>query len=115
MRQQQIIAKPPLIRLRDYDYDTAGAYFITVCSKRAPVFGNAESGIISAIWEAIPRRFPGVEPEVFVVMPNHVHGIIVITDQAPRQNPAAFDAGRQAVVEGLDLLLRATGYQGARL
>lgn len=78
------------IRLRDYDYAEAGAYFITlVAHDRECLFGaiaDAEMQlndcglIVTACWEAIPHHFPNVELDAFVVMPNHMHGIIVITD-----------------------------------
>lgn len=76
------------IRLKGYDYSQAGAYFITIVAQdRMHLFGevgkgemqlNAAGRMILAEWEALPQRFPTVEIDAFVVMPNHVHGIIVI-------------------------------------
>jgi putative transposase len=76
------------IRLQGYDYTQAGAYFITICSKdRACLFGDLTEGvmrldqighIVRECWLAIPEYFPHVLLDEFVVMPNHVHGIIVI-------------------------------------
>ena len=78
------------IRLKDYDYATSGAYFVTVCTQnRACLFGdvvdnavrlNEYGGIVLACWDEIPAHFAHVELDAFVVMPNHVHGIIVLTD-----------------------------------
>ncbi|MCF6178951.1 MAG: transposase [Geopsychrobacter sp.] len=80
------------MRLRDYDYSRAGAYFVTICSHdRQLLFGDIDNGtmrlnrigeIIHDQWQAIPRRFPIVELDEFVVMPNHLHCIFVLADQA---------------------------------
>ena len=76
------------IRLKGYDYTQAGAYFVTICTKdRACLFGdvadsvmrlNQMGHIVRQCWLAIPEHFPHVLLDEFVVMPNHVHGIIVI-------------------------------------
>ena len=76
------------IRLQGYDYSQAGLYFITVCThNRVPLFGeivdgvmalNAAGQIVEKCWCAIPEHFPQVTVDEFVVMPNHVHGIITI-------------------------------------
>ncbi|HEV8720734.1 MAG TPA: transposase [Candidatus Binatia bacterium] len=80
------------IRLRAYDYSQAGAYFVTTCThERACLFGdvvdcemrvNDAGRMVEQCWSAIPNHFPHVDLDAFVVMPNHVHGIIVITDRA---------------------------------
>ena len=78
------------IRLRDYDYSEPGAYFLTVCTKeRERLFGEINQGemklngagkIVQSIWVQLPKRFPNIELNEFVIMPNHVHGIISILD-----------------------------------
>ncbi len=78
------------IRLRDYDYARAGAYFITVCAhNRECLFGeiidgeirlNAFGELAQFCWDDLPKHYPNVELDAFVIMPNHVHGIIVLTD-----------------------------------
>ncbi len=78
------------IRLKGYDYTQPGAYFVTICThNREPLFGrvvdgemvlNAFGEIVWACWGEIPDHFPHVELDAFVVMPNHVHGIIWIVD-----------------------------------
>jgi putative transposase len=85
------------IRLRDYDYTQNGAYFVTLCThRRAWWFGDVVGGemqlnawgeIVLACWEAIPAHYPKVELDGFVVMPNHMHGIIVLTDERVGQTP----------------------------
>ena len=92
------------IRLKGYDYTRAGAYFVTICTKdRACLFGDVADGvmrlnqmghIVRQCWLAIPDHFPHVLLDEFVVMPNHVHGILVImpthdvgaTHASPLQN-----------------------------
>lgn len=76
------------IRLCDYDYTQDGVYFVTICAhNRECIFGNVLDGIVrlngwgeivQECWNAIPQHFNGVELDEFVIMPNHVHGVIVI-------------------------------------
>ena len=78
------------LRLRGYDYSWAGAYFVTVCThNRACLFGEIVNGemwlndvgrMVETHWRSLSKRFPRVQPDVFVVMPNHMHGIIALTD-----------------------------------
>ena len=75
------------IRLRGYDYSLAGAYFVTVVVQgRLCLFGDVAGGEMRAngagemvwrVWDGMPGRCPLVEMDEFVVMPNHVHGVIV--------------------------------------
>jgi REP element-mobilizing transposase RayT len=96
------------IRLKGYDYSQAGAYFITICTQdRACLFGKVVNGemqlndagrMVLAEWNMLPERFPHVVLDAFVVMPNHVHGIVVITNPAPDDTatttPTIVGAGR---------------------
>ena len=76
------------IRLRGYDYSQAGAYFVTICShQKKHLFGevieaevktNEIGEMIKLHWNYLPRRYPNVEIDEFVLMPNHIHGIIRI-------------------------------------
>ena len=86
------------IRLPDYDYSQPGAYFITMVTyQRDCLFGNIVDGkmhlsamgqIAEEHWRLIPEHFPQVELGAYVIMPNHVHGIIIING---RSNASAFD------------------------
>lgn len=77
------------LRLSGYGYSQIGAYFVTMCTKdRDPLFGTIENGmmrlteageIAAECWKQIPGQFPNTELDEFVVMPDHLHGIIVIT------------------------------------
>jgi len=79
------------IRLKGYDYSQPGAYFITICTQdRACLFGDVMGGemrlneyghIVWRCLEEIPLHFPHAELDAFVVMPNHVHGIVILTVQ----------------------------------
>ncbi len=78
------------IRLKDYDYSQAGLYFVTICvHNRECLFGEIADGHISLsnigtiadlLWFEIKNHAPNVELCEFVVMPNHIHGIIEIKD-----------------------------------
>src|SRR6266567_2663379 len=78
------------IRLRHYDYASEGAYSVTICAQnRECLYGeivngemvlNDAGGVVESVWCALPGRFPSIELDAFVVMPNHFHGIIVICD-----------------------------------
>ena len=80
------------IRLPDYDYSQPGAYFVTLCAhERETLFGdvvddvmrlNDYGEIVVAVWDDLPGHYSHVELDAFVIMPNHVHGIIVIADNA---------------------------------
>ena len=76
--------------MKGYDYSSAGAYFVTaVTYNRLCLFGDVvgdemhlnEAGIMAQkMWETLPRRFPGIDLDAFVIMPNHIHGVIVINE-----------------------------------
>ena len=76
------------IRLRDFDYSSPGEYFVTICThQRECLFGDVVGGemvlneigeIAAKYWYQIPGRYENVVIDAFVVMPNHVHGIIGI-------------------------------------
>ena len=86
------------IRLKDYDYAGPGAYFVTICTNgRRFVFGHVCNGemrlneygqAVQARWSGLPDHYANVELDAFVVMPNHVHGIIVIPDVGAGLRPA---------------------------
>ena len=78
------------VRLRGYDYSTPGAYFITVCTRnRLPLFGEVANGrmaanrlgsVIENCWAKLPDHYDNVALDAFMLMPNHVHGVIIIED-----------------------------------
>lgn len=78
------------IRLKGYDYTKAAGYFITICTKdRKPFFGkiinkemvlNDFGKLAHQQWQMLPTRFTRAELGVFRIMPDHMHGIIVLRD-----------------------------------
>lgn len=73
------------IRLKGYDYGQEGTYFVTICTfNRECLFEEFPrlKRIVEKQWEIIPRRHENVLLDEYVIMPNHLHGIIVITDTA---------------------------------
>src|SRR5450759_2914763 len=82
------------LRLRSYNYTWQGAYFVTICTQnRLSLFGqitdssmqlNSCGEIVKSSWEDIPQQYPQVNNEVFIVMPNHIHGIVVIHEVTGR-------------------------------
>jgi hypothetical protein len=87
------------IRLKDYDYSQQGAYFVTICAKsRRCLFGEIIDGeirlneigvIIRDQWVRSAEVRKEIHIDEFVIMPNHLHGIIVIED-----NPVGATGGR---------------------
>ena len=79
------------LRLTGYDYAQAGAYFVTICTRdRVCLFGevvegsmrlNAAGELATKLWSDIPTRFPETDLDLFIVMPNHVHGITVLPER----------------------------------
>lgn len=86
------------IRLKGYDYTLGGAYFITIVThEREYLFGEITNGemtqnkfglVAQQMWDKLPTRFRNVELGAFVVMPNHIHGIIFL------------DGTRRGIAEG---------------
>ncbi len=91
------------LRLKGYDYSQAGAYFVTIVTHgRVALFGDVVNGemrlnrfgeIVQKWWDDIPKHFPNVETGAFIVLPNHVHGIIVIGDDRRGTVPVPQDEG----------------------
>jgi putative transposase len=76
------------IRLKEYDYSKNGAYFVTICSwNRELIFGENIAGnihlndwglIVDATWSWLESQYPFLESVKHVIMPNHLHGILLI-------------------------------------
>jgi len=91
------------IRAQWWDYGMNGAYFITICThNREHFFGKIVQGqfvptemgeIAHAIWHEIPRLFPYVILGDFVVMPDHIHGILIVNK---RKGEVDAEAGAEA-------------------
>ena len=78
-------------RLQGYDYTLAGAYYVTICTQEHQrLFGqivgnemclNDAGRMIERWWDELHHAFPSVELDIAVVMPNHLHGIVVIYNE----------------------------------
>ena len=83
------------LRLKGYDYSGPGAYFVTICTdQRICYFGNIVDGImisfpiidvVREIWLDIPKKFPYVDLDAFIIMPNHIHGIVIVRKELMNQ------------------------------
>ncbi len=83
-------------RLRQYDYSQAGYYFVTLCiQNRACLLGdvvkdnmtlNNAGNMIENSWRQVPDYYDGVEIDSCQIMPNHLHGIIILAGASPRAN-----------------------------
>jgi REP element-mobilizing transposase RayT len=84
------------IRLQGYDYDQAGAYFITICVNFGQCYlGEVRDGVmfpslagemVADCWYDLLQRFPNIDLDTFSLMPNHVHGILVIEEAGVNAN-----------------------------
>jgi putative transposase len=87
------------LRLSNYDYSQPGMYFLTICThERQSIFGaidagyeilNASGTFVESTWHALPHRFPNLKLDTFIVMPNHVHGIVFLESPQSSQKPVA--------------------------
>ncbi len=86
------------VRLPDYDYSQPNAYFVTIVTEnRRPLLGEIVDGqvhlsaigkIVEACWHRLSTAFP-IDLDEFVIMPNHLHGIIFIQDLSIRRGEAS--------------------------
>ena len=84
--------------LPDYDYAQAGAYSVTICTRgQTCLLGGGNDGeiqpnnageTVTRCWEEVPQHFPYVELDGFVVMPNHVHGVLLFGERELAGEPA---------------------------
>jgi putative transposase len=97
------------IRLDGYDYAEPGAYFVTICTQdHVCLFGQVVNGemrmneagrMVQAVWDELPKHYPSVSIDAFVVLPNHIHAIIVLAPvgagprACPDLNPCAGPEG----------------------
>lgn len=79
------------IRLKNYDYRQPGWYFITICTfQQERRFGEISQGkmllnpageAVQAIWRGLGKRYPNCNPDAFIAMPDHVHGLLQIVSR----------------------------------
>jgi len=78
-------------RLRNYDYTRAGVYFVTLCTwRRECLLGeivegtmvlNEPGSVAASAWTDLSNHYRHIELDAFVIMPNHVHGLIAFCDE----------------------------------
>jgi putative transposase len=83
-------------RLKNYDYSTPGYYFVTICTQNRQCWLgevqnsqmklNSNGRIVEEAWRNLPSHFPTVQLDQYILMPNHLHGILVVgaTFMAPK-------------------------------
>jgi putative transposase len=115
------------IRLKGHDYSQPGAYFVTICTRdRECLFGHVVNGemrlneageIARRCWQDIPDHFPLIELDAFVLMPNHVQGIIVIHESCKGEasEPLGSLNTRMGVADASPLRQRPNGTQSGSL
>lgn len=105
MNDARTLPRRKSIRLKGYDYSAAGAYFVTICTQdHRCLFGdvvedrmrlNACGGIVWDVWAGLMARYRNAALDEFVVMPNHLHGIVIlgVMDHQGVINHARTDGG----------------------
>jgi REP element-mobilizing transposase RayT len=106
------------MRLEGYDYGQAGLYFVTITTWQMEcLFGvilegemvlNDAGRMAEIEWKRLVTRFPGVELDAFVVMPNHVHGIVVLGGQCAERGEAS-GVGRVGILDSASPVQNADG------
>jgi len=105
------------IRLRGYDYTAPGAYFITIDTHGGLcIFGEIACGVMrlndfgkiaNAEWLKTPSLRPGIALDEFQIMPNHMHGIIVINDDKQPDHIPAIEQFSKPVIGSIPTIVRA--------
>ena len=98
MHNPIVLPQRKQLRLRGYDYAFPGIYFVTICSAgKRPVFGCVSGGktvlnpigeIVRSEWIALAEQFPRLVLDEFVVMPNHLHGVVAFVGRAGGASPS---------------------------
>ncbi len=99
------------IRLKEYDYSQNGAYFVTICAQdKKCLFGNIVNTtmnvsnlgqVVQTVWKGLPKHYHHVKLDIFAIMPNHIHGIIWLTEVGAGFKPAPIIADFKPVGAGL--------------
>ena len=101
------------LRLKGYDYRNSGAYFVTICTAdKQPLFGMVRDGrvqlnefgqIANDCWQQIERVRSGIAIDVYIVMPNHIHGILHFCGDVTAAKPPA--AARELAAGSLGAII----------
>ena len=103
------------LRLPGYDYSQPGWYFVTLTTRnRSCLFGllqndkivlNNAGHMIKTTWQELPQYYPQIELDVFQVMPDHMHGILIIKPESATNTAEKSFASIQLVVSAESLSL----------
>lgn len=101
-------------RLTDYDYSQNGAYFITICThNRLNLFGKLQNDtmelntfglIVNECWNNLPNHYSNIILDEFIIMPNHIHGILRIQTEQYLTTTGKYDTTKN---HGLSEIVRA--------
>lgn len=104
------------IRLPGYDYAQPGAYFVTICTKdRRSLFGvianqavllSPIGHIVEQCWLALPNHFPHLSLDAFVIMPDHLHGILVLSGNTVSAQPMPHEPPRGTQPNSLSAIIQ---------
>jgi putative transposase len=104
------------IRIQDFDYSQPGAYFVTLCAyQKILLFGEITQGIVHLSklgeiarqeLERLPHKFPRIQLDTFIVMPNHIHMLITISGNDAAIQPATTEAFRHPVAGSIPTIVR---------
>ena len=85
------------IRLPGYDYSQSGAYFVTLCTqgRECVLEDPIVAGIITDVWHALPKWFPSIDLDEFMIMPNHSHLIVWVYPAGTDPDAGAERAGAE--------------------
>ena len=110
------------IRLPLYDYSTPGAYFITLCiTQRRPILGSIQGSesVLSRLglsvqqsWEELPDFHAEVQLDAMVIMPNHLHGIVVLVQTSSIERTTLSQVVRTLKSRSARRINRILGVQG---
>jgi len=105
------------IRLKNYDYSQTGYYFVTICTRnRECILGHVVDGemqlskigqLVQIVWNDLLKRFENLDLDRFTVMPNHIHGIIIIVEAGlalPKEGAASSAPTRDEPIRLMDVV-----------
>jgi REP-associated tyrosine transposase len=112
------------LHIQGYNYKSNGYYFVTFCTEnRLSLFGDIKNGImhlndagrmVQAKIANTPHYYPDVSMDIFVVMPDHVHAVVVLDGEGRTQRSVPTDVGLSEVVKNIKTYTTTRYIQGVR-
>jgi len=96
------------LRLQDYDYSQSGAYFVAICTQKRALLLDSENvkRMINAVWRELDKKYVTVSLDDYIIMPNHVHGIIFISRSDEQEDIGAREGSQRKEGEHIGSPLR---------